>query len=100
MRLREDVEPATGAKRRQLQCTRPGCALASALQHASRLQRRPAQRDGAQTNQASSQPTCSAFLNDGYHNAANSACRERLQPPNAVLLRLQSVQCSRGCTQQ
>ena len=40
------------------------------------------------------------FLNDGYHNAANSESREHLQPPNAVVLRLQSVQCSRGNTQR
>ena len=40
------------------------------------------------------------FLNDGYHSAAYSTSRERLQPANAVLLRLQSVQCSRGFTQQ
>ena len=30
------------------------------------------------------------ILNDGYHNAANSESREHLQPPNAVVLRLQS----------
>ena len=98
MRLREDAEPASGVKRPSYSA-QDRLWFASALQHAS--PRSGASETHAETNQGSSQPTCVCVcLNDGYHNAANSPSRERLQPANAVLLRLQSVQCSRSYTQQ
>ena len=91
-RLRENFEQTSGAKRR-LQCTRPVCGL---LVPYSTLARFSSAATRARWDELgiASRRVC-VCLNDGYHNAANSACRERLQPPNAVVLRLQSVQCCR-----
>ena len=93
--MREDFEPAAGGKRRQLQ-NEDRCGLLVPYSTLALCSGKPPARRHA----GRARHQASVFLNDGYHNAANSASRERLQPANAVLLRLQSVQCSRGYTQQ
>ena len=98
MRLREDFEPASGVKRRQLQCTGRVCGLlvpysTLALRRSATFERPCSEAHGDQAHSIRCvSPT------RRYSNARDT--RRRPESDNAVLLRLQSVQRSRGNTQQ